>query len=62
MVSPKGKLVGASLVTVSTAQLSSVAGVPKAIPVALQFPELASSVISAGAVIVGSVLSKIVTF
>ena len=62
MVSPKGKLVGASLVTVSTVQLSSVAGVPKAMLVALQFPELASAVTSDGAVIVGSVLSKIVTF
>ena len=34
VVSPNGKVPGASLVTVSTAQLSAVVGVPSATPVA----------------------------
>ena len=60
VVSPNGKVAGASFVTLATEQLSAVTGFPKTTVVATQelftFP-----VTSAGAVIVGFTLSVTVT-
>jgi len=60
VVVPTGKLAGASLVTVATAQLSLAIGVPNVTPVASQ--ELASGLMfkSAGHIIDGSVTSTTV--
>ena len=51
----------ASLVTLATLQLSAVAGVPRATPVAVHKPASTLTVTSAGQVIVGFSSSVIVT-
>ena len=50
-----------SLVTLATLQLSAVIGLPRATPVAVHNPASTLTVISAGQVIVGSILSTTVT-
>ena len=62
MVSPSGKLFGASFVTVATLQLSSVVASPKVTLFASVVHASASTLTetSAGAVIVGSVVSRTV--
>ena len=62
VVSPNGKLVGASLVVVSTLQLSAVVGNPKSTPVASQLAVLTLTVTASGAVIVGSMLSTGISY
>src|SRR6185369_5565756 len=57
---PTAKLVGASLVTLATLQLSAVTGTPRATLVALQ-PELAAMITVAGQVIVGGIWSRTTT-
>ena len=58
VVEPAGKVVGALLVTEATEQLSAVVGTPKTTPVAEVQPV---AVTLAGAVMVGKILSVIVT-
>lgn len=53
VVVPTGKIVGASLVTVSTPQLSVVVGDPITRPAAPQSPGVVFALISAGQVMVG---------
>src|ERR1043166_4852697 len=53
-VVPTGKLVGALLVTLATAQLSDVTGSPSATPLAKHWPALALVVTVAGQAIVGT--------
>jgi len=60
VVSPNGNGAGASLVTEATEQLSAVVAVPKVTLVEVH-PELVVPVVSAGAVMVGSILSVTVT-
>ena len=60
VVDPNGKVVGASLTTVATAQLSAVTGVPKTTDVTLH-EELALKDKFTGAVIVGLITSIILT-
>jgi hypothetical protein len=60
VVVPSGNAVGALFVTVATAQLSELTGVPRFTPVAVH-AVLVPVVIAAGAVIVGLILSKTVT-
>lgn len=60
VVTPIGKAVGALLVTVATAQLSLVTGVPRVTPVAVQ-PVFVVAATFAGAVIAGKILSVTVT-
>src|ERR1041385_2715771 len=57
MEAPTGNCAGASLLAVSTPQLSEVVGVPRSSPVAKQLPVSALAVTSAGPVICGSSLS-----
>ena len=63
VVVPTGKLFGASFVVLETAQLSAVTGVPNVTfaAAALHWPASTFTVTSAGAVIVGSMLSTTVT-
>jgi hypothetical protein len=60
VVVPTGKDAGALLLTVATAQLSDVVGVPKATPVAVQ-PLLAVVFTVPGQLIVGGTLSPFIT-
>ena len=60
LVFPKGNAIGALFVTEEIMQLSEVMGVPKEIPVALQ-ALLVAVIIVGGHVIVGFILSLIVT-
>lgn len=62
VVVPKGKLAGASLVTLLTEQLSVVTGVPKLTPVAEQEPRSAFTLTFEGHTMVGFWLSVTVTF
>ena len=61
VVVPNGKVAGASLVTVTLVQLSVATGFPKFAITAAQFV-LAFTVMFAGAIIVGLVLSSTITF
>ena len=61
VVSPTGKLAGASLVVVATLQLSEVVGVPRVTFVAEQLAASILTLIATGAVILGSMLSTTVT-
>ena len=61
VVSPSGKLFGASFVVEATLQLSSVVSLPSVTPVASHVPASTFTVTAAGAVIVGSILSTTVT-
>src|ERR1043166_3928254 len=61
VVVPTGNSVGASLVTLSTLQLSEVNGVPRSTLAALQLPASALTVASAGHVMAGAVSSAMVT-
>jgi len=53
VVIPIGKGSTASFVTLATAQLSAVTGIPRTTPDALQIPGSATTATEAGAVIVG---------
>nr|WP_234423345.1 hypothetical protein [Aquimarina spinulae] len=61
VVSPNGKVAGASLVVLATAQLSEVVGVPKATLLAVHNPASTLTFTVAGQLIVGSILSVTVT-
>src|SRR5439155_1195282 len=61
VVAPTGNCVGASLVTLPTAQLSPVSGEPRATPVAKHWPTSALVLTLAGQVIEGGSLSTTVT-
>ena len=61
VVIPVGKLEGASWVTLATEQLSEEVGSPKSIPVATQELLDVEVIISAGATLIGAVVSETVT-
>ena len=61
-VSPNEKLVGALLVVEATLQLSAVVGNPKSTPVASQLAASTFTVTPTGAVIVGSMSSKGISY
>src|SRR2546425_254741 len=58
---PTGKLAGALLVTVATAQLSAVAGAPSTTPLALHRPVSAFTVTGPGQVMLGASVSRTLT-
>src|ERR1043166_5307425 len=58
---PIGKLAGASLVTVATAQLSAVVGVPRVTLVDVHWPSSALTVTLLGQTIIGNSVSRTVT-
>src|ERR1051325_9351878 len=58
---PSAKTVGASLVTVATAQLSAVVGVPRVTLVDVHWPASALTVTLLGQTIVGNSVSRTVT-